>query len=195
MHELLKKIYHLPLILKRATKQKQFKINSIHGINLNVSHDASCVSLKKESIEIGDNCDICGQLKVVGNGKISIGNNTTIRGNSIIGSVNNIEIGDCVIISNNVHIYDNNNHPTDPEARIEMCKKGFYGELWGWEHADNKPIVIEDNVWIGERSTILKGVRIGKGSIIASNTVVTKNIPQFSIAAGNPAIVVKRLEE
>ena len=56
-------------------------------------------------------------------------------------------------------------------------------------------MVIEDNVWIGERSTILKGVHIGKGSIIGCDSVVTKNIPAYSIAVGNPAIVVKVIVE
>ena len=54
--------------------------------------------------------------------------------------------------------------------------------------------MIEDNVWIGERSTILKGVHIGKGSIVASNSVVVKDVPPYSIVAGNPAKIVKMLE-
>ncbi|WP_279158935.1 acyltransferase [Muribaculum intestinale] len=53
---------------------------------------------------------------------------------------------------------------------------------------------MEDNVWIGERATILKGVSIGHGSIIACDSVVTKAIPPNSIAAGNPAKVVKKID-
>ena len=112
----------------------------------------------------------------------------------MVGAVEGVEIGSHVIISNNVHIYDNNNHPTSPKVRWEMCNQGFYGDAWKWKHASAKKIVIEDGVWIGERATILKGVTIGKGSIIGCDAVVTHNIPQYCIAAGNPAKVVKRLE-
>ncbi len=55
---------------------------------------------------------------------------------------------------------------------------------------ENKPVVIEDNVWIGCRCIILKGVRVGAGAIIAAGSVVTKNVPSDSIAAGVPARVI-----
>ena len=52
-------------------------------------------------------------------------------------------------------------------------------------------VIIDDNVWIGEMTCILPGVSIGKGSIIGSNSVVTKDIPAYCMAAGNPAVVIK----
>lgn len=58
-----------------------------------------------------------------------------------------------------------------------------------------KPVLIEDDVWIGSRVTILPGVTIGTGSIIGSGAVVSKDIPPFSIAVGNPARVVKKRKE
>ena len=76
-----------------------------------------------------------------------------------------------------------------------MTKSGFYGEPWRWTHSAHKPVVIEDNVWIGEHSTILKGMTIGKGSIIGCHSVVTKDIPPYCIAARNPAKVVKNVKE
>lgn len=56
------------------------------------------------------------------------------------------------------------------------------------------PVYIEDNVWIGEKASIMPGVRIGKGSIIASNSVVTKDIPPYCVAAGIPAKVIKQIK-
>lgn len=56
------------------------------------------------------------------------------------------------------------------------------------------PIIINDNVWIGEKATICPGVTIGKGSIIGANAVVTKSIPPYSVAVGCPAIIIKQLE-
>ena len=58
-----------------------------------------------------------------------------------------------------------------------MCLDGFDGDAWRWKHAQNSPIVIEDNVWIGEYSMIMKGVHIGKGSVVAAHAVVTKDVP------------------
>ena len=57
------------------------------------------------------------------------------------------------------------------------------------------PIVIEDNVWIGKRAAILKGVHIGKGSIIGLGAIVTKDVPPYCIVAGNPARIVKTLSK
>ena len=55
----------------------------------------------------------------------------------------------------------------------------------------NLPVIVEDDVWIGTRVTLLKGVRIGRGSVIGAGSVVTKSIPPFSIAAGNPCRVLR----
>jgi len=58
-----------------------------------------------------------------------------------------------------------------------------------------KPVVFEDNVWIGDSAIICKGVRIGKNSIIGAGAVVTKDVPPNSVFAGNPAVLVKNLEK
>ena len=60
-----------------------------------------------------------------------------------------------------------------------------------WKYSAHAPIVIGRNCWIGENSRICKGVHIGEGAIIAANAVVTKDVPAFSVAAGNPARIVK----
>lgn len=75
-----------------------------------------------------------------------------------------------------------------------MCMAGFDGDDWKWKHAVSAPIVIEDNVWIGEYAAVLKGVTIGTGAIVASHAVVTKDVPPYTIVAGNPARVVKELD-
>lgn len=112
---------------------------------------------------------------------------------SLIGAMDSVTIGNDVIIASDVRIFDNNNHPTDPEQRKKMSQSDFYGELWTWKYAEHKPIEIDDNVWIGEFSAILKGVHIGEGAIVASHSVVTKDVPPNCIVAGNPAKVVKKL--
>lgn len=181
-------------ILKKIYKKHCFLKNSQCGENLSVGVFSNCTSNNKENIVIGNNCHINGRLFSYENGRISVGDNTFINTYSFIGAMDNIVIGNCVIIATNVRIFDNNNHPTDPQMRENMCQSGFYNKNWEWCYAAHKPVVINDNVWIGEYSTILKGVTIGKGSIVASHSVVTKDVPDYCIVAGNPAKVVKFLK-
>lgn len=179
--------------LKKRDKLSHFRKCARFGENLDICHRSDCFAERSGSIIIGDNCRIFGRLQTQDGGEIRIGNNSCIYLDTIIGSVSNIRIGDCVIISNHVHIYDSNNHPTDPEIRRKMCLEGFDGDVWKWKHSASSPIVIEDNVWVGEYAAILKGVTIGTGAIVASHAVVTKDVPPYTIVAGNPARVVKEI--
>ena len=175
--------------------KKSFKRQCTIGTNFSLLPSARCVNKSgdKNSIVIGNNVEICGSLYASQRGHISIGENTTIRHNTEVISREKIHIGNRVIISNWCIISDNNNHPTDPDLRKQMSDSGFYGELWDIDKSESSPIIIEDNVWIGQRSMILKGVRIGKGAIVAAGAVVTHNVPDYVIVAGNPAVVVKKI--
>lgn len=183
---------------KRYYKMKQFKENAFFPSGMDSASFGETAFCQNKTgnirnISIGHHCDIHARIIAAGKcGKITIGSYTTLRG-GIVGAVDSISIGNHVIISSNVTIYDNNNHPTDPQVRIEMCESGFYSDMWNWEHSAHKPIVIEDNVWIGEYATVLKGVRIGTGSVVASHSVVTKDVEPYTIVAGNPARKVKEL--
>lgn len=189
----IRKILDTPKVLyKKCIFKKNAKIV---GMDHTFGKTSNCIngSGDKNNIVIGENCEIEGCLVTQNEGKISIDKNTTIRYNSIIGAVENVCIGDCVIISNNVTIYDNNNHPTGIKERKNMSLSGFHSELWKWKYSEHKPIIIGDNVWIGEKATILKGVSIGEGAIVASNAVVTHDVEARSIVAGNPARDVKKI--
>ena len=155
---------------------------------------AHCICEKKNSIIIGNHCEIHGSLITQDKGKIIIGDNVTIRYSSTVGAVNSIIIGNNVIISNNVTIYDNNNHPTDVKSRRKICENFANQNLWKWRYSTNSPIEIKDDVWIGQGAVILKGVTIGEGAVVGMNAVVTKNVPANSVAVGNPAKIVKQLE-
>ncbi len=190
-----KKLSNIHGNIRRMIKKRRFKKGAILEADIQVGSRSNCVnfSSKKENIHIGAACEIQGVVATMENGKITIGAHSFIGQDSVIGAVDEIKIGRYAIISNHVHLYDNNNHPTDPDTRIEMCKSGFYNEKWGWKYAEHEPIIIEDNVWIGEYSAVMKGVKIGKGAVIGAHSVVTRDIPPYSIAAGNPAKVVKEL--
>jgi acetyltransferase-like isoleucine patch superfamily enzyme len=146
---------------------------------------------RKENVEFKDNIMFFGRIYSSGNGKVSIGNNTSIRSGCILYCAKKILIGDNVIFSNDIVISDTNHHPINPNDRLKMINSGWSSKLWLWKYSNSKEIIIEDNVWIGQYSRILKGVKVGRNSIIASNSVVTKDIPPNCIAAGNPAKIVK----
>lgn len=96
-----------------------------------------------------------------------------------------ITIGDHVKIGGNSILIDTDSHNMD-----YLVRRGQYTD-WGV----SKPIVIEDDVFIGGNCIILKGVTIGARSIIAAGSVVTKSIPADCVAGGNPAKVIKSLVE
>lgn len=101
-----------------------------------------------------------------------------INSGSQIRCMESIKIGNGCAIARNVMIMDFDAHPIT------------YAD--GTTNCITKPIVIEDNVWIGVGSIILKGVTIGKGAIVGAGSVVTKDVPSNSIVAGNPARVIKQ---
>lgn len=174
-----------------------FKQQSIIGTKFSVLISARVHNRTKDisRIRIGDNCELGAKIDIDGDGFLTIGDNTTIRHDSVISSVEGIQIGRNVIISNNCIIRDHNSHPVSVSKRIKMSESGFYSDLWNIKHARSSKIVISDNVWIGERAIILKGITIGEGSIIAAGSVVTKDVPPCSIAAGNPARIVKQITD
>ena len=119
-------------------------------------------------------CDVEGA-------EIHIGKNTRIHG-SCIHAFKRIIIGNDCLIAANCQIFDSNGHNSSPnERRIS--------------NGTAKEIKIGDNVWIGANSIILPGVSIGANSIIAAGSVVNKSIPAEHIAGGNPAKLIKRIDE
>ena len=117
-------------------------------------------------------------------GTISIGDNVGLSGTAII-CYNQICIGNNVRIGGNTVIYDNDFHNLDFDKRTAIRED--------MATVAKKPVFIEDNVFIGAHSTILKGVTIGRNSIVGAGSVVTKNIPADQIWAGNPARFLKHI--
>lgn len=128
------------------------------------------------------------------NGKIEVGSNCYIGDHSRIWAADSIKIGNNVLVAHNVNIFDNDTHPTNYcERRDDAENIIFKRTRKDYPSLHSSPVEIGDDVWIGCNSIILKGVKIGEGCIVAAGSVVTKDIPPFSLVAGNPARVVKSL--
>lgn len=180
---------------KKWLRNYQFRKMATLGKNVLIISDASCINTgSPRNIVIGDSSEIHAELHSQCGGTIHIGDHTLICPNSVVGAKESVTIGRCCIISNHVHIYDNNNHPISPSMRMDMSMNRENKQLWSWDMAASSPITIGDNVWIGEYAYIGKGVSIGNGAIIAAHAVVTKDVPAYTVAGGNPAGILKTLE-
>ncbi|MBU1145311.1 MAG: acyltransferase [Firmicutes bacterium] len=147
---------------------------------------------KKSAIVIESHCRIKGQLLVYGHsGRIKIGQYSFIGEGSYIWSSSSVTIGNRVLISHGVNIHDGNAHSLSAENRhkhfYDIITSGMPSVL---EDVEDEPIIIQDDVWIGFNSTILKGVTIGHGAIIGACSLVMKNVAPYTIVAGNPCEVL-----
>ncbi|KCZ72306.1 acetyltransferase (isoleucine patch superfamily) [Candidatus Methanoperedens nitroreducens] len=133
-------------------------------------------------IELGSNVILNQNVRLKGDGSLKIGDNTKINSNCSITFGDNVKIGKNVLIGGYSSIIGALTHRFD-RTDIPIIAQG---------KESKGGIIIEDNVWIGASVVILNGVSIGKDSIIGAGSVVTKSIPEFSIAFGVPARVVKR---
>ena len=114
-------------------------------------------------------------LRTLKNGKLFIGKNVFFNHNCSVTSMDNISIGNNCMFGNNIVIVDHN-HINNSEKSNDYSYS---------------PIIIEDNVWVGANSTILKGVTIGKNAVIAANSLVNKNVPSGEVWGGIPIKKIK----
>lgn len=115
---------------------------------------------------------------------LTIGNNGNFGAFNHITCINKVQIGDNCLTGKWVTISDNNHGTTDFTTLHEApIKRKLYTK---------GPVIIGNNVWIGDKATILGGVTVGDGAVIAANSVVTKDVPAYSVVGGNPAKILKQ---
>ncbi len=142
-------------------------------------------------IAIGDGVTIGGNntwvvgLKVSRDAEFVIGNHVHIGFANGFNIARSVHIGDHSILASWVEVFDNPTHPLDPDRRLR-------GDSITLEEA--RPVVIGSNVWVGTAAMIMRGVTIGDGAVVGAGSIVTRDIPARTLAAGNPARVLRELK-
>lgn len=174
-------------------KINQIKFNSV-GRNFSLGKDY--IVKNPKYITIGNNFSALDRFRIEAwdeyqgepyNPEIIIGENVCFNTDIHIGCIDRIEVGDNCLFGSRIYITDHDHGSTSledmllPPAQRRLYSKG--------------PVIIERNVYVGEGVAILSGVRIGENSIIATNSVVTKDIPKDSVFGGIPARLIKQISQ
>ena len=149
--------------------------------NVYLRADVEIRAHENSKIVIGKNVKVDRGVRLLStnNSILKIGNDSSIGLYSIFNGGDDIIIGNSCLISGFVYI----------QTSMHNHKKGIFVKVQGFSHS---PINIGDDVWLGAHSTILPGCKLGKGSIVGSNAVVTKSISSNEIVAGVPAEKIKK---
>lgn len=165
-------VLHARWALRKATKVGSVRLNGkARVVNRGTMTFGDRVRLEGETVRL--------EFVAWEGSNLSIGESTFINYGTNISTFASVKIGRdcnigqyCIIMDSDYHSVEDHHQPDTP-----------------------MPVVIEDDVWLGARTVVLRGSKIGRGSVIGANSVVTGEIPPFSVAAGSPARVVRRLRE
>jgi maltose O-acetyltransferase len=148
------------------------------------------------AIRVGAHTHVRGQLLTFWDGgSIRVGEWCYIGHDSRVWSQASVSIGNYVLISHQVDVHDTDGHPLDHRDRrrdVEGILSGGGG--LGRDAVATAAVVIEDDVWVGFKASVLKGVRIGRGAIVAAGSIVTRDVAPWTLVGGVPARLIRALE-
>jgi acetyltransferase-like isoleucine patch superfamily enzyme len=190
------------VLIKLIRKITIYILGKINGVRLRFAK----LLIKAQDIELGENVYIgkCVNIQVHKQGQLIIENNVTILDytNIFVHSNAFMKIGDSTFISHHCEFASSQSISIGKEcAFAAYCTmidtdKDYtdYTTPMPLRKAKTNPIILEDNIWLAYKVTVLKGVQIGRNCVVAANAVVNKNIPAYTVAAGVPAKVIKHLK-
>lgn len=195
MNKILSIILHPSKIAKQIEWNYYKKRLANIGKNSQIGQNFSIIN--PDGISIGDNfsggCDIAlwswNAVNIKGDDcKLIIKNNVSITDRCIISAANRIEIGNGCLLGRDTFITDNSHgeNISINELNISPHERNIFSK---------GTVIIGDNVWTGKNVCIMPNVKIGNDAIIGANSVVTHNIPPYSVAVGSPAKVIKTIEK
>lgn len=181
----------------RARLVRELRADFAHqcvlGEGVQVGDGARCYnhSGERQRIRIGKGVVVDGILECYANGALSIGDYSFV-GRSRVYCAARVDIGTGVLISDNACIMDSDLHSLDADARLGAAvdwARGRFPDVY--TGIPNAPVTLGDHAWIGFGACILKGVTIGRGSVVGAGAVVTRDVPDGCVVAGNPACVLR----
>jgi acetyltransferase-like isoleucine patch superfamily enzyme len=183
------------IILRIRLIELRNQIGKFSRLGINSSFELPLHIINHESIHIGDNFFSRYNLRIeaiknYNNQKFSpqihIGNNVQFNSDIHIGCIDYIEIGDNCLLGSRILITDHDHGTTVKDSlQLPPLKRNLYSK---------GPVIIKNNVWIGDGVSILAGVTIGENTIIGTNAVVTKSVPAYSILVGNPGRLINLID-
>lgn len=147
----------------------------------------------QDNIRLGGGVVIDGILECYEKGHLIIDEYSYVGRSRIFASIS-VQIGKGVIVSDHVVIMDSDLHSMSGAKRYKEAvdwSKGTFPDVYTGIPA--RPVLIQDFVWIGANAVVLKGVTIGEGAVIGAGSVVTKDVPPYTIVAGNPARIIREI--
>lgn len=160
---------------------------SLSGAKLAVRDPAGC------SLSIGADSNVEASLAFEkADAQIRIGSRTHIGSGTLLLAAHLIDIGDDVLVAFDALITDHNSHSLCFAERSNDVRDWIQGRK-DWSRVPMLPVKIGNKAWIGARAIILKGLTIGEGAVVGAGSVVTKDVPDWTIVAGNPARIIRPL--
>lgn len=186
---------HDNLLKKKLLFEKQKLMSQLKSVGTGFKIGNDCFFRNPHCIEIGNKFSVMSRIRIepiedyegqTFNPSIKIGNNVSFNSDIHIGCINKIEIGDNCLFASRIYITDHDHGDTS----VEMLN--IVPDLRPLK--SKGPVIIKRNVWVGEGAAILAGVTIGENSIIATNAVVTKDVPANAVVGGIPAKIIKYIQ-
>ena len=184
-----------PMRLVAIHRAMQFRASACCGEGFKATERANIFSnkAKRSAIIFGEHACIDGTVEVYEHGHLTVGSHFFL-GRSRIYCAYELNIGDYVLISDNVSIMDSDLHPMSASLRRVVADQWVVG-IFPDVYADTAgaPVTICDNVWIGFGASILKGVTVGQGSIVGAGALVTSDVRPWTVVVGSPAREIREL--
>lgn len=182
-------LYYVKRILRQPT--------CVLGSRTRLGMSASIFNGAAESraITVGTNSVVKGELLVFPHGgRIAIGDWCYVGEGARIWSAESIEIGNRVMLSHNVNIFDSLTHPLSARLRHHHFRNIATAGHPKSIDLGERPVRIGDDAWICAGATVLRGVTVGRGAIVGAGAVVTKDVEPWTLVGGNPARVIRNLD-
>lgn len=168
---------HWHLAALRQSSKARWSLRRVAKVGRG-AHVLGSPTVDATNLEVGDDFKIWSghrQTLISGWGRIRIGDRVFVNCGTVLLSVVELTIGDDVALANEVYVMDSNSHGVEGGPAVEA------------------PVAIGDGTWVGARAMILPGVTIGRRVLVAAGAVVTRDVPDDVLVAGNPARVVRAL--